>query len=461
MKLKEIKQHNFFSIIIISILITSDLFSFYLAHYCVLYFNKTNSISDNPYLIIAVVIFIFRFFNRYNPSSIKSRPKEIKIIFNVLSIITFLYVTIKILFSNINISHLQDIILLSILFFSFLIFFRLIIRTIQKQLLHLNIGLKKAVIIAGDANSIELIDQIKSLNTFGYNIVGYFSTVENKKLSNISRYLGDYTFINKFIYSNKITESIVTLNNNNNDILLDIISNLKDLNVCIKIIPDTYDLLTGYAKMYNMTGVPLIDINPNILTEFHFFLKRLIDIILSFGGIILFSPLFILLAIIIKMNSKGPVLFTQPRLGLYGKEFIVHKLRTMHNDSEKDTGPIWAMKEDPRITKIGRFLRKTRLDEFPQLYDVLIGNMSIVGPRPEREFFVNKLVEKFPYYKRRLNIRPGITGWAQIIGEYDTSLDNVKHKLRLDFFYIENISIWLDIKIMILTLWVIIRKEGH
>ena len=118
-------------------------------------------------------------------------------------------------------------------------------------------------------------------------------------------------------------------------------------------------------------------------------------------------------------------------------------------------------KNDPRITSIGNILRKTRLDEFPQLFDVLIGNMSIVGPRPEREFFINQLKDKFPYYMRRLNVRPGITGWAQIMGSYDTDIDNVEHKLKLDFYYIENISIWLDIKIMIITIWVILSGKGQ
>ena len=172
-------------------------------------------------------------------------------------------------------------------------------------------------------------------------------------------------------------------------------------------------------------------------------------------------PILMFVAILIKLNSKGPIIFKQERIGLNGKPFIVHKFRTMYTDSEKNTGPVWAKKNDPRITSIGNILRKTRLDEFPQLFDVLIGNMSIVGPRPEREFFINQLKDKFPYYMRRLNVRPGITGWAQIMGSYDTDIDNVEHKLKLDFYYIENISIWLDIKIMIITIWVILSGKGQ
>jgi len=247
----------------------------------------------------------------------------------------------------------------------------------------------------------------------------------------------------------------------NNSALLNLISELRNLDVCIKIVPDIYDLLTGYAQMHSVTGMPLIDINPNILTELQFLLKRLIDIFVSFFTLIITFPILIIVSILIKFSSKGGIIFKQNRVGLNVRHFIVHKFRTMYDDSEKNTGPVWAKINDPRITKIGHFLRKTRIDEFPQLFDVLIGNMSIVGPRPERDFFISQLKEKFPYYMRRLNVRPGVTGWAQIMGSYDTDIESVENKLKLDFYYIENISIWLDVKIMIITIWVILLGKGQ
>ena len=274
----------------------------------------------------------------------------------------------------------------------------------------------------------------------GYNINGYFSNEEDNKISNQYKYLGKYNKIDNYLNKNNIQETILSLSSTEDKELLQIISKLKNLDVCIKIIPDIHQLLTGQVKMHSVTGLPLIDVNPNILTEFQFFIKRLIDLLLSLFSLVVLTPLFIIVSILIKLTSKGNIIFVQKRIGLNGKSFYIHKFRTMFIDSEVTSGPVWATRNDPRITFLGNILRKTRIDEFPQLFDVLIGNMSIVGPRPERKFFINKLKEKFPYYIRRLNVRPGITGWAQVMGSYDTNLDNVKHKLELDFYYIENIS---------------------
>ena len=391
----------------------------------------------------------------------QSRSKEVKILFNLCSSATFVYLFYKILFITLDVYKAQNILLLASLFFILSISLRLLVRTIQKQLLKHKIGLRNAIIIGSNINTHKLINKINKMNLLGYKIIGYFSNEEDNKISKKYNYLGNYNKIYQFLKEYKIQETILSLSNNEDKELLQIISKLKNLDVCIKIIPDIHQLLTGQVKMHSVTGIPLIDINPHILTEFQFFIKRLIDLFLSFISLIILIPLFIIVGILIKLTSRGDILFVQKRIGLNGKPFYIHKFRTMFLGSEIKSGPVWATKNDPRITFFGNFLRKSRIDEFPQLFDVLIGNMSIVGPRPERNFFINKLKEKFPYYIRRLNVRPGITGWAQVMGSYDTDFDNVKHKLELDFYYIDNISIWLDLKIMIITFWIIIRGKGQ
>jgi len=471
MKIKEINQHNNFSIFIIVCLLLADISSYLISYKLVLNILNVPSIIDYPILIIIGIIFLFRFFGRYNPSSLQSRLEEFKIIIMLTSSSTFIYLVYKIIFKYIDAQQSQNIVLLSLLFLFLDIFLRLLIRTIQKQLLKKNIGLRNTIIIGSFKESKQFIDKISLSQYSGFKILGYFHTDEN---TSIKEYIenskneslkdcGIYNLsdLNTFLNTNKINEVIITLNSKESSDIIEIISNLRNLDVCIKIVPGMYDLLTGYAQMHSVTGMPLIDINPNILTELQVILKRILDLIVSFFGLIIMLPILMFVAILVKLNSKGPIIFKQERIGLNGKSFIVHKFRTMYTDSEKDTGPVWAKKNDPRITSIGNILRKTRLDEFPQLFDVLIGNMSIVGPRPEREFFIDQLKDKFPYYMRRLNVRPGITGWAQIMGSYDTDIDNVEHKLKLDFYYIENISIWLDIKIMIITIWVIISGKGQ
>ena len=190
-------------------------------------------------------------------------------------------------------------------------------------------------------------------------------------------------------------------------------------------------------------------------------MKRITDIIFSLISMILLLPIFLLSAILVRFSSPGGILYKQIRLGENGTHFTLYKIRTMYVGSEKNTGPIWANKNDSRITSTGRVLRKFHLDEIPQLYNVLKGQMSIVGPRPERPKIVDELIKEIPYYSHRLQVKPGITGWAQINKGYDRSMDDVYTKIKNDLYYIENRSLFLDIKILLLTVWTMIMGRGQ
>ena len=190
-------------------------------------------------------------------------------------------------------------------------------------------------------------------------------------------------------------------------------------------------------------------------------IKRFMDLVLSVLFFVTGLPFYIIFGLLIKLDSKGPVLFKQIRAGLQNSSFLLYKFRSMGFRAEADTGPVWTAQNDPRITKVGQFLRRFRFDEFPQLLNVLKGEMSLVGPRPERPFFVEKLKQEYPFYMRRLKVRPGITGWAQIKHPYDEHLEDVREKLRYDFYYIENVSLWLDLKIIISTVRVMLSGKGR
>jgi exopolysaccharide biosynthesis polyprenyl glycosylphosphotransferase len=205
----------------------------------------------------------------------------------------------------------------------------------------------------------------------------------------------------------------------------------------------------------------LIDIMPELMPEWEKKLKRVSDVVISFVILVLTLPLNILVAFAIKIDSKGPILFKQERIGMNNKNFTIYKFRSMYLDAEKTTGPVWSTKDDPRVTGVGKIMRKLRIDEIPQFFNVLKGEMSLVGPRPERPYFVERLSEQIPYYRRRLKVRPGITGWAQVKHKYDESIEDVKVKLRYDLFYIENMSLRMDLKILARTILVVLFGKGH
>jgi len=278
--------------------------------------------------------------------------------------------------------------------------------------------------------------------------------------------LGSRENLLEIIRKTSASEIIIALEKEDHDLLVDIISKVEifkveNKGIGLKIVPDLYEILSGQARTSQLYGIPLIDIMPELMPEWEKKLKRISDVTISLMILIVSLPLNILVSILIKLDSPGPVLFKQDRMGMGNKEFRIYKFRSMFKDAEKHTGPIWSRKDDPRVTRVGRIIRKLRIDEIPQFYNVLKGEMSLVGPRPERPYFVDMLAEQLPYYRRRLKVRPGITGWAQVKHKYDESIEDVKVKLRYDLFYIENMSFRMDIKILARTILVVLFGKGH
>ncbi|MEO8233186.1 MAG: sugar transferase [Ignavibacteriota bacterium] len=340
---------------------------------------------------------------------------------------------------------------------------RIFIRSVQRNLLIKGIGRRCGLVVGYNPKGKEVLDSIKNAPALGIDIQA-FVAVRNE---NIGR---EYDGINvegttdqlvEIIEKYNAKEIIIALEKEDHDVLVDVISKTEGKNLSLKIVPDLYEILSGQARTSQIYGIPLIDIMPELMPEWEKKIKRIMDIFVSLLLLIFSSPILILTAIGIKIDSKGPVLFKQERLGQNGKPFNVLKFRSMIVDAEKYSGPVWSQKDDPRVTRMGKFVRRVRIDEIPQMYNVLKGEMSLVGPRPEREFFVEKLSKEIPYYKRRLKVRPGVTGWAQIKHKYDETIEDVKIKLRYDLFYIENMSIRMDFKILLRTVYVVIFGKGH
>lgn len=231
--------------------------------------------------------------------------------------------------------------------------------------------------------------------------------------------------------------------------------------VALKLVPDFYTVIGGMARTEHIYGLPLIEVLPEPIPAWEKHTKRLIDIAVSAAVLVAGMPLWLLLGALVKLTSPGPAIYRQTRAGRHGKPFTMYKFRTMEDNAERETGPVWAQKGDPRYTPLGRWLRAYRLDEVPQLWNVLKGEMSLVGPRPERPFFVERLSREIPLYSRRQRVQPGITGLAQVKWRYDQDLEDVRQKLKYDLFYIENMSLRMDFQILLQTIKTALTRQGH
>ncbi|OFX90136.1 MAG: polyprenyl glycosylphosphotransferase [Bacteroidetes bacterium GWF2_33_16] len=336
---------------------------------------------------------------------------------------------------------------------------RLIITTQTNNKIHRRIYGFNTLIIGDNKKAVEIYKNIESqTESAGNKFVGFISLVEkeNYLLEKYTPNLGSLNQINQIIEEFKIDEIIIALESNEHREIEKVINNLELKNIIIKVIPSMYDILTGKVKMAQIYGTPLIQISHSLMPTWQEHTKQVIDFTISLTALIVFSPLIIFLAIGIKLTSKGPVMFSHERIGRFGKPFTLYKFRSMTADAESN-GPALSSKNDYRITPFGKFMRKSKLDELPNFYNVLRGDMSIVGPRPERKFYIDQIILKAPHYLHLQKVKPGITSWGQVKYGYAENVDQMIERLKYDILYIENMSLYVDFKIMIYTILIILK----
>lgn len=333
------------------------------------------------------------------------------------------------------------------------------------HVLRLGLFNQKIIVIGSSSTAYEITNEIQDKKDSGYEIASIISRSEwseqvcNFKVGMICQ--SSYENICEIAEQLKVKKIVVALKEKRGSLPI------KQL---LKCRVNGIDILDGNTFYEMLTGKIIVDqINPSWLifskgfqkTNIQRMLKRTFDLFISLIMLILLIPLIILTAILIKLDSRGPVFFSQERVGEKRKPYMVHKFRSMRIDAEKVTGPVWARENDDRITKVGQFIRKTRIDEIPQLWNVLKGEMSIVGPRPEREYFVRELENIIPYYSERFSVKPGLTGWAQIRYGYGATVEDAIEKLNYDLFYIKNMSALMDIMIVARTVKTVLFGMGR
>lgn len=432
------------------------------------FFNSLTSFLTSKNVIVGQIIIpllmlgLYYLSGYYNNVFLKSRLQEF-VTTSTTAFIGMVVIFFTALFNDVNAERTLTYELMFVLYlmlFVVVYFVRYSITRVATHKIHRREWVFNTLII-GTSNTAEQMEKrLREMKkSMGFNVIGYVETTEGAFHRPLNLPVYSLNEIADVCERENIKNVIVIQHRHGIKATMSLVSNLLSLNLPIYISPDLYQLLTSKVRVSNIVGEPLVDISKTEMSQCMLNMKRVSDIVISSFTLLIISPLLLAVAIAVKCSSKGPIFYKQSRIGYHKRPFNIYKFRSMYIDAEI-SGPALSTLNDPRITSVGRFLRKYRLDELPNFWNVLRGDMSLVGPRPEREYYIKQIMAKAPYYTLIHQVRPGITSWGMVKYGYASDVDGMVERLRYDLLYIENVSLLVDLKILFYTVQTVFTGKG-